>query len=80
MEDSKQTTEGKRSKIHVAHSNFRKGLNDYNDGCGLNHYLGNDDYRDGCNLPDDTAEGDKGMGEGKVALGNLIEQEEEDEV
>ncbi len=65
-------------KYKVAHSNFRKGLTDYNDGSSLNHNLGNDDYRFGNNEADTT------LGnipfDGSEANGNdLLEDDEYEE-
>lgn len=67
------------NKIRIAHSNFRKGLHDYNDGSFLNHNLGNDDYKDGANLPDEEDLSFLAGLDGRVALGNLNDVEEEDE-
>lgn len=62
-----------RPRTYLAHSNFRKGLNDYNDGSSLNHNLGNDDYQ-GSNLPDiEVIE----VILGYEALGNDLSEEEE---
>lgn len=65
-------------KYKIAHSNFRKGLPDYNDGSSLNHNLGNDDYRFGNNEADTT------LGnipfDGSEANGNdLLEDDEYEE-
>lgn len=61
-----------------AHSNFRKGLSDYNDGGNITHHLGNDDYKHRSNLPDPYEE--KASFDGSEALGNdLLEDEESDD-
>lgn len=62
-------------KIRTAHSNFRKGLSDYNDGSSLSHHLGNDDYKDGNNLPDRYL-GDPAF-DGREALGNELLDDDE---
>lgn len=63
-----------------SHSNFKKDLNDYNDGANVTHHLGNDDYKNGSNLEDPFANGDNPLLEGKVAYGNdLVQEDSEDE-
>lgn len=62
-----------------SHANFKKGLNDYNDGANVTHHLGNNDYPNGTNAPDDQAEDF----DGSVANGNDLSQtdtEDEDDV
>jgi hypothetical protein len=49
-ERMEKTNEVKTYK--TAHSNFRRGLSDYNDGSSLTHQLGNDDYPYGNNEAD----------------------------
>lgn len=61
------------------HSNFKRDLNDYNDGANVTHHLGNDDYN-GSNLADPFENEDNPLLEGKVAYGNdLSEDDTEDE-
>lgn len=62
-------------KFRIAHSNFRKGLCDYNDGSSLNHNLGNDDYHFGSNEPDCTF--DEIPFDGHVAFGNNSLEDDE---
>lgn len=72
--------ESKNLKKPIAHSNFRKGLDDYNDG-GLNdtHQLGNDDDYNS-NLSDENGEIYNEKLEGKEAEGNgLAELTDEEE-
>ncbi|HXH30857.1 MAG TPA: hypothetical protein VNJ01_08595 [Bacteriovoracaceae bacterium] len=61
-----------------AHANFRKGLNDYNDGANVTHHLGNDSY-DGASIPEEKGS-DEDKLDGSVAEGNgLTEEDLEDE-
>lgn len=53
-----------------------KQKTDYNDGENVTHYLGNDDY-EGANLPEINEEENNELLEGKEALGNDLEEEEE---
>lgn len=62
-------------KYRIAHSNFRKGLCDYNDGSSLNHNLGNDDYHFGSNEADTTL--DDIPFDGRVAFGNNLLEDDE---
>lgn len=62
-----------------SHSNFKRDLNDYNDGANVTHHLGNDDYN-GSNLDDPFENEDNPLLEGKVAYGNELTQDDtEDE-
>jgi hypothetical protein len=65
-------------KKRIAHSNFKKGLNDYHDGENVTHYLGNSDYN-GANLPDENIEKNNLNLTGKEAQGNELLEEFESE-
>lgn len=66
-------------KIKTAHSNFRKGLSDYNDGENVTSHLGNDEYP-GADLADPNFEPDNPYLEGRYAEGNdFLEELESDE-
>jgi hypothetical protein len=58
-----------------SHSNFRRGMNDYNDGQNVTHHLGNDDYKDGANLHEQKSE----EFDGKEAAGNNMLDDRDDE-
>lgn len=75
----KNIQETKKVKNPTAHSNFKKGLNDYNDG-GLNatHHLGNDDYDS--NLSDENGVLYNEKLEGKVAEGNNLSDDDEEDI
>jgi hypothetical protein len=71
-------SQGQEAKDRNAHSNFRKGLSDYNDGENVTHQLGNDDYKNGNNLDDPYPENENF--DGTVAAGNdLPPDEDQDE-
>jgi len=63
------------NKHRPVHSNFRKGLCDYNDGSSLNHNLGNDDYHFGSNEAGTTF--DEIPFDGRVAFGNNLLEDDE---
>lgn len=66
-------------KDRTSHANFRKGLNDYNDGENVSQYLGNDDYSEGANLPD-PCDYEVNKLDGKSATGNdFLEDDLSDE-
>ncbi len=72
-----QTSAGNKPlKDRTSHSNFRKGLNDYNDGENVSQYLGNDDYSEGANIPD-PYERDTRKLDGKIANGNDFQEDDE---
>lgn len=78
MEQKPQET--KKDKNPTSHSNFRKGMSDYNDG-GLNatHHLGNEHY-DGASLTDENSEeAPNEKLEGKVAEGNDLTPEADED-
>ena len=54
-----------RTEFFGAHSGYRRGVPDYNDGSGLTHYGGNDDYK-GQRIRNEVQESQFG----KVAEGN----------
>jgi ABC-type sugar transport system substrate-binding protein len=62
-------------KNEKAHSGFRKGLSDYNDGENVTHYGGNSDYH-GSNLKDENIVRNNPKLDGKVAEGNDLSEEE----
>lgn len=62
-------------RFRRAHSNFRKGLCDYNDGSSLNHNLGNDDYHFGSNEAD--IEPEVIIFDGHIAFGNNLLEDDE---
>jgi hypothetical protein len=62
-------------KNENAHSGFRKGLPDYNDGENVTHYGGNSDYH-GSNLKDENIIKNNPKLDGKVAEGNDLSDEE----
>lgn len=64
----------KELKDQTAHSNFKKGLDDYNDGSGLTHHLGNDDYPGGSNEPESKDDDF----DGSIALGNNLKDYSEE--
>lgn len=67
----------KNLKNKTAHSNFRKGMDDYNDGGeNLTHYLGNDDY-DRVLMPDPNDEKVNKKLDGKEAEGNDLDEDED---
>ena len=59
-----------RPGTYLAHSNFKKGLADYNDGSSLNHNLGNDDYAGSNELEVEVTE----IQLGYEALGNDLSE------
>jgi hypothetical protein len=62
-----------KKKTKTAHSNFRHGMSDYNDGGLQTHYLGNDEYKEGNKESDSLGEG---LFDGSVAEGNdLLEDD-----
>jgi hypothetical protein len=61
--------------FRIAHSNFRKGLCDYNDGSSLNHNLGNDDYHFGSNEAEEFM--NDVYFDGRVAFGNNLLEDDE---
>ena len=63
------SVENRPIKNLTSHSNFRKGMTDYNDGENVSQYLGNDDYPEGANLPD-PCEYENNKLDGKSASGN----------
>lgn len=66
-------------KDRTSHSNFRKGMNDYNDGENVSQYLGNDDYSHGANIPDPYEREIRKL-DGKYANGNdLLEDDVSEE-
>lgn len=67
------STEKNHTQHYGAHSNFRKGLSDYNDGGKYWHYGGNDDQYSRGN----KAEDDSDAYDGKVAYGNDSEESSE---
>lgn len=67
--------ETKTVKSRTAHSNFRKGLSDYNDGENVTHYLGNNDYA-GSKLPDPNDLNQNNF-DGKEAAGNDFLEDED---
>ena len=73
-----ENTGSKTLKSRNSHSNFRHGLNDYNDGENVTHQLGNDDYSDGANIPEYQNENAESF-DGKTAGGNDFLEEEENE-
>lgn len=60
--------------IRTAHSNFRHGMSDYNDGANLTHHLGNDDYKNGNNLTEPYLGKDEDF-DGSEALGNDLTED-----
>lgn len=65
------------NKARSGHSNFRKGLSDYNDGENVTHYLGNTDYN-GANLSDADNHEQQNL-DGQEAQGNAHLEEEEEQ-
>ena len=65
----KELTGNKPLKSRNSHANFRKGLNDYNDGENVTHHLGNDEYKNGANLSQ-PFEDEKNKLDGYSAEGN----------
>ncbi len=65
-------------QVPRAHANFKKGLEDYNDGANTTHHLGNESY-DGASIPEDDVD-EAGRLSGYEAQGNgLTEEDLEDE-
>lgn len=69
------------NQTHTAHSNFKKGLSDYNDGGNVSHHGGNLENRINQPTDEDIFEDQNMKVEfGKVALGNdLVTDSEEDQ-
>lgn len=72
------STGNKPLKDRTSHSNFRKGLNDYNDGENVTHHLGNDDYDNGANISAPYEKENYKL-DGKSASGNDFMEDELDE-
>lgn len=72
-----EPTQNKEPQSHGAHSAFKRGISDYNDGANVTDQLGNDDQETDVGIfesgavPSDSEAGHE-------ALGNELSEDEED--